>query len=269
MNTVQELTKTWNGFQKDTLEKIVNSDKPLVTIAMLSYRRYDLLLSSLQQYINYPLKFNICLRVQGAEEMPLDMRLQVMRLLDEFEGFDVQFTRGNYGIGAPRHDVTATALKHFNTPYVATFDDDILWPKNGIEALLCTLEDNAQLGGVSMWCRPNLNAWYMDGKYMRRRPPKSPLDIVVACGWGSKVVRREVLERIPPDPNFYIGWADMCWGYEVNQTGWKLAILALPQLIATNQVDQDPKYLQTRYNQEHANRSWQYVKDKHGIEIVL
>jgi GT2 family glycosyltransferase len=268
MGRAQELRGLWSGFNEDALEKIVNSTETLVTIAMLSYRRHDVLLESLKQYIQYPLKFNICLRVQGAEEMPAHKRLQVMELMNSFEGFDVQFTRGNHGTGVPRYDVVERALKHFDTPYIATFDDDILWPRNGIEALLCILSDNEELGGVAMWCYPNYNAWYIDGTYMRHRPPHGPLDIVTACGSGTKMAKREVFEKVPLDSNFYIGWADMCWGYEVNKAGWHLGILAIPQLVAANQVVMDPRYLQARYDQIQANRSLQYFKQKHGIEIV-
>jgi GT2 family glycosyltransferase len=268
MGRVEELTGLWNGFNAEALEKIVNSTETLVTIAMLSYRRHDVLLESLKQYIQYPLKFNICLRVQGAEEMPTHKRLHVMELMNSFEGFDVQFTRGNHGTGVPRYDVVERALNHFDTPYIATFDDDILWPRNGIEALLCTLADNHQLGGTALWCKGNYPAWYLEGKYMRSRQPQGPLDIVTACGSGTKIVKREVFEKVPLDPNFYIGWADMCWGYEVNKAGWHLGILAIPHLIAINQVVLDPIYFHTRYNQHHANKSWGYFRDKHGIEIV-
>jgi len=267
-NVVQALTKLWDGFNGNTLEKIIHTEAPLITMAMLSYRRHDILLHSLEQYIDYPLKFNICLRVQGAEEMPDETRLKVMELMTHFEGFDVQFTRGNHGTGVPRYDVVTRALRHFDTQYVATFDDDILWPENGIEALLCVLEDNPAFGGVSMWCKGNYPAWYLDGSHIRRRPPQGPLDVVTACGSGTKIARRKLFKEIPLDPNFYIGWGDICWGYEVSMTDWRLAILALPELMATNQVDMDPQYFQTRYNQEHANRSRQYFKDKHGIEIV-
>lgn len=265
---IDRLIKMWDGFDRDALEGVYSSKKPLVSIVMLSWLRYEKLIKILNHFIdtvNFPM--NIALRVQGSERVDKELRNRIMEALDGFNEFHVSFREKNHGSGQPRWEMLQEAKK-FRTPYIAFTDDDMIFPKGSYEAKVSLLKSRPKLGAVASWCSPGYAAWNIVGKNLLNRPPRSPFDYVNACGSATTIMRSSVFENCDYDKGYVVGWGDFDLCMQLRKQGWRIAILALPELKAVNWVAGDPpEYRQTRYNSNHAANSAARFLKKWGIKI--
>jgi len=262
----------WPKLNNDTISKVINDSTLNITVATLSLYRYNLLIRSLEYNPNMTsIPLNICLRVQAAEEMSVEHKKKVIDLLEKnYKAYDLQFTYRNHGSGVPRHDVVHRALNHFGSKFVMTLDDDILMPKYGIEILASILLDNPNFGAVGLGYEPAPIVWKEKGNRLRPSTPDKGLHEVDAIGSGTTITRREVFEKCDLDINYYIGWGDMDFCKQMKVAGWKIAMLYLPNLKASNaknKMSTDMKYYNIRYNAKHTKNSWNRYLQKWGIKI--
>ena len=266
---IEKLNNLWNDFNPDTYKRVLNSNKTLLSVAMLSLIRTDKLLTMLAHWNDYRyIKTNLALRVQAAENVNKESREEIMYWANKaFDLTKVKFTHGNKGSGVPRHEMVQEALA-YKTPYIMTTDDDMFFPMGSIELLISILEDNPELGAVDLHCLPNLNAWEIGEKVMHFRQPKKGLDYVDAMGSATMIMRREVFDKCNLDTGYFVGWGDIDFCVQMRKVGWKLAIITIPGYSAFNDKDGNPKeYKQARYGVEFARKSSERFREKWGLEI--
>lgn len=266
---IKKLSSMWNGFNPDTYRRVLNSNKTLLSVAMLSLIRTDKLLAMLAHWTDYRyIDTNLALRVQGAENVNKESREEIMFWANKaFNLTKVKFTHGNKGSGVPRHEMVQEALS-YKTPYIMTTDDDMFFPMGSIELLISILEDNPKLGAIDLYCFPNLNAWEIGEKTMQYRPPKQGLDYCDAMGSASMIIRREVFDTCNLDPGYFVGWGDIDFCVQMRKVGWELAILTIPGYTAFNDTQGSPKaYKKIRNNVEYARNSAEKFREKWGLFI--
>lgn len=266
---MEELARKYN-LDLDSMYEIAKSDVPLVTIATISLYRYSVLLSTLRHNARATAApLNICLRLQSSETMPSVVRRDVLTLLEtEYDGFDLQFTKGNYGCGIPRHDVIHRALDHFNAKFVLTHDDDVHMPKYGVEALYSVLMSRKELGAVAMWCDPAYIVWNVRGRTLRREEPHPTFQYVDAVGWATMLTRREVFDTCDLDSEYFIGWDDLDFCMQMKRAGWSVGVLTIPELKAFNPDVRSPRYHSIRRNPEYEVQSKERLSKKWNLKIV-
>ena len=266
---IEKLNNLWNGFNPDIYKRVLNSNKTLLSVAMLSLIRTNKLLTMLAHWNDYRyIKTNLALRVQAAENVNKESREEIMYWANKaFDLTKVKFTHGNKGSGVPRHEMVQEALA-YKTPYIMTTDDDMFFPMGSIELLISVLEDNPELGAIDLYCYPNLNAWEIGDKAMHYRPPKQGLDYCDAMGSASMIIRREVFDTCNLDSGYFVGWGDIDFCVQMRKVGWKLAILTIPEYMAFNDTQGSPKaYKKIRNNVDYARKSAEKFREKWGIFI--
>ena len=269
---IEDLQTMWAGFDKKTLERVFETKETILSLAMLSLLRTDVMFSMLDHWhYNRFISSNIAFNVQGQEWMSNANKDKVKNKVDKyFDQSNLLFTDGNRGTGVPRHAMIHEALK-FNTPYIMTTDDDMFFPPGSVEALISILEDNPEIGAVDMWVHPNLNAWFVGKEAMIYKQPKIPFGFVDAMGSASMIVRREVFETCDYDHNYYVGWADIDFCMQMKKSKWKMAILALPDYKAFNYkargTEEYRQYAQYRHDAQHAGNSSSRFQSKWGKVI--
>jgi hypothetical protein len=252
------------------LEYPMPLNAPIITVAMLSFMRYDRLISTLKNLLSLHIPLNLCIRVQGTELLTYFQKRDILKFVDAFSGHDIQFTRGNHGTGTPRGDVIERAYKHFDTPYILTTDDDMLWKTESLIIQRYMLETNKELGACSVTCTPHYNAWNIIGDKLVGRTPIPPFDINVdASGSGTMLFKRQILDNseVVYDKNFYIGWADFDFCMQMRKK-WKIGIIDIPELKIKNNYDPKAKdYLAVRGCKQHNINSKKYFQKKWGLLI--
>ena len=265
---LNKLIESWDGFSKKSINKVLESKEPLVSIVMLSWRRYYRLFECLE-HLNKTLTIpvNISLRVQ--ECLDKDRQSKILSLVEPFYKSDVLFTSKNEGTGVPRHERLHNALEKFNTPFIQFTDDDMEMPKWSIELLTSILIDKPEFGSVNMWTYPNSNVWRFNekGKLYHKKPKKIFNDDTVALGSATLMVRKEVYETCDLDYNYYIGCADIDFGLQVHKAGWKMGMLAIPGYMAKNKKGGDRLYNQTRTSTSIIRKSVKRFWDKWGQKL--
>jgi len=269
---ITDLTKMWTGFNRGTLERVFNSEKTILSVAMLSLLRTNTMLNMLDHWDrNRFIKSNIAFNVQGKEWLSDIKKDQIEDKVEEyFDRSFLNFTFSNRGTGVPRHNIVHEALK-FDTPYIMTTDDDMFFPPGSIEALISILEDHPDYGAVDLWVHPNLNAWFKGQSKMVYKQPKSPFGLVDGMGSASMIMRREVFETCDYDHLYYVGWADIDFCMQMRKSNWKLGILAIPDYKALNFKNKGSesykKYRTYRHDQQHAGNSSVRFQQKWHLQI--
>jgi GT2 family glycosyltransferase len=246
---------------------------PNIAVATISLYRYAILLNTLRlnpKTTNIPL--NICLRIQAAEKMPIDVKLDIIQILEvHYANYDLQFTFKNHGSGVPRHDVVHRALKHFNPDYIITLDDDIILSSNSINLLANILNENKELGAVSLWCNPAHIVWRIKGDNIvaiSHLDTTKEFEYVDGIGSGTTLTRKEVYTKCQIDTNYYIGWADIDFCMQMKQAGWKIGIVTHPQYRALNPNVGSPSYFEIRRDPKMAEISKNRFCEKWGLKII-
>ena len=234
-------------------------------MVMLSYKRPYMLIPALEEILKKNIKMNICLRVQGAEEITIEERRRILELCEAFVGFDLQFTRGNHYTGIPRHDIINRALTHFNTPFILTADDDMKYANNAIASCVAALMQNPEYGVISHWCNPSYGCHAVIDGVFQKLPLQSPFTVVETLGSGTAVYRREVYDKCEYDKNYTLGCADYDFGMQMKQVGWKAGVICIEELKSLNDnkkgEPRNKEYWKHRYNKVIISKSIELFKD--------
>lgn len=257
------------AFNKNIFKRYSKAEKPYVTLAMLSFRRPDSLITALKAHLESKVPLNLVLQVQGALELSPEKIREITSLVHKFHGYDLSFTDKNNGTGVPRHEILKIAKEKFDTPYIMTTDDDMFFPENTFPTMASLMEVQKELGCLSMWCTPRYESWTIQGDRLLPRPVKGPLDTSPdAMGSATCMFRRKVFDTCEYDSGYYIGWADFDLCMQMKKNGWKLAILGHKDFVAENRVKNNPKeYTEVRSNRQHNLNSKARFKSKWGINI--
>jgi len=248
-----------------SIQKLLSLDKPIVTIAMLSYRRPKSLLKSLKQLLNSGIPLNLCLNVQGQEELSNKIKSNIETLTSKFYTCRLSYSDGNLGSGIPRHRVIEKSLT-FDTPYIMTTDDDMMWPKYSIAAQISVLESLHQYGAIGSVCLPNYPMCYRDGNKTSQLVITEQFTEAEMMGSATTIYRRDVFDTCEYDKGYTIGLGDFDLCRQMLKN-WKLGIINIPELNSLNDWDADAKsYIKERYNQPTIMKSRERFLKKWGFQ---
>ena len=257
-----------NPYQE--LYKTINEDTSEVTIAMVSWYRFDRLIETLNNLENITNgNINLCLQVQGWELLSEQQIEDINEFETRFKSTYIFFTNNNVGTGTPRYNTTSIASSKFpGSKFTLIIDDDMFIPENSIEKLMKLLKDNPFLGAAALWCKPNYNGWYIREGILEKRTPFPDVDYVDAMGSGTMMVKNEVFNSANFDPKYQIGFVDFDFCLSIKTAGWNLAILALDDICGYNDNSSNTmQYKKERNNRNVIKESYRYFKQKWNIGI--
>ena len=218
-NTSPETYKTPNV-------EIVSKESGIkLTIAMLSWLRYDKLISTLNSLYNtLTIPINLVLMVQGSELLLTSQRRTIRSLANKFAGNDLFFTKGNIGTGPARSILVKRALNRFHTPYINLGDDDTTYTKGSVESAIETLENDRSIGVVSIRYKDKI--YVLDSQHnpydLLPTVVRSDKDEVDCTGSASAFIRREVFDLCEIDSFYIIGYWDLDLFLQIRSIGWKI-----------------------------------------------
>jgi GT2 family glycosyltransferase len=207
-----------------------------VTVAIISWLLEERLmktLSSIPKTTSLPL--NLCLNVQGAEQISPSTKQAIINSASGFVNKDIYFTENNRGIAKPRSE---NLIRAATTPYIFMSDNDMDYQPNTIDEQLKFMESNPSYGIVDVV--NNQVHWHrqVEGKKVKCIPLNFDTQRIVdvdLLGGTSLLIRREV--ALTPniiDTNYYIGSWDFDFIMNVRKAGWKVATLVDKNLVAFN-----------------------------------
>ena len=234
--------------------------KPQITVSILSWLLEDRLIKTLKNLpLTTSMPLNLCLHVQGEEQISRGKRREIYEAASGFSCQDIYFTPFNNGVAGPR----ATLLKRSaGTPYVFITDNDMDFKEGSIDALYNFLENpkNNPYGAVNLV--DNTLTWHrrvdLDHKRVTYFPisfePSKVVDIDL-CGACSTLIRSEIAQ-IPNiiDTDYYLGTWDIDLCMNIKNLGLKIATICDKRYIAHN----DTSY-----------RTKEYLKIKGPIPLRL
>lgn len=216
-----------------------------ITVSILSWLLEDRLIKTLIQIprtTSMPL--NLCLHVQGAEQLSRPKRQEILDATSGFMIRDVFFTKGNLGAAKPRAELIKRSAK---TPFIFMTDNDMIFQEGSLDKLLEFLKLNPDYGMIDLahnylkWHRRVHSDWIECIPVNYDEPNIVDVDLI---GAASIMMRQEVA-LIPDliDASYHIGTWDFDMCLNVKCEGWKIATLCDKQFIAIN----DKTYRDTRY----------------------
>jgi len=266
---LEYLLNDFPKFNNKTVERILSVDKPMVTVVMLNWLRWNVFMNTLDHIIErQTIPMNISMIVQ--ECTGIKKQNMVKEKLKKFSDYTVQFTKENRGTGPPRHKALHRALDKFDAPYIHFTDDDMRLPRFAVELMVSILEDNPKLGAVNMKTHPNSNIWIMNkmNKLQCIKPNlKRMFHKSLALGSATMVVRREVFETCDIDKKYIIGCADIDLGMQMTKAGWECAMITIPNWYAINVKGGANIYNSTRYDRTIIKESAARFQRKWGHKL--
>ncbi len=222
------------------IKSMISNTKPLLTVCIVSYRRWDTLIDTLKKYISSGVKLNLFLWLNSCDDIPLDKMETIRSLCTKFFNYDVTVCKSNMGTGHPRNIMLSRSYRELDTPYIMTVDDDIQF--NTPEEIMVgasILENihNKRYGSVGIWCIPTYEAIHIDGSVIQNYKPHDGFQDVDALGAAAMTIRRDVLSGCNTDPNYKMGLVDWDFSMTIKKDGWKLGLLCDDRYKPLNFVD--------------------------------
>jgi hypothetical protein len=250
-----------NIFNPETINKVLNNPEPMLTLSCFSWGRPEVLIRSLQGYLDtFIIPVNLFLRVQGNEKLTDNQRNRIRQVASQFHDYRLVYSEGNLGSGPPRKECAEQSLKTWSTKYISLIDDDLQFQKGSIESEICFLEENPEFGAINLLVSP-CSQYKIFSKKNGRTILKSkelvrPVDVNIDCfGSATSMVRREAFNTSSLNPNHFVGYQDFSFFLSLRKNGWKIAALSFPQLVVLNRGGGGSTYSSERTNREKINAS--------------
>ena len=240
-----------------------------ITVSILSWMLEDRLIKTLIQLprtTSMPL--NLCLHVQGKEQIPKGKR---QAILDASSGFmirDIFFTEGNKYSAKPRAALLKRSAK---TPYVFMTDNDMIFQEGSLDALLSYLKNNKSYGIVDL--AHNYLKWHrrVNGTEVTCFPvsfdePKFvDVDLI---GAASMLIRSEIINNNDIiDTRYDLGTWDFDLCMNAVKSGWSIATLCDKRYIAINdKTYRTPRYLREKVHNHIRLKGLRLFKEKWGFD---
>lgn len=231
-----------------------------ITVSILSWLLEDRLIKTLIQIPRTTeLPLNLCLHVQGEEQISREKRKEIYEAASGFAHQDIYFTPRNNGVAGPR----ASLLKRSAiTPYIFITDNDMDFKEGSIDTLYNFLSNpkNNKYGAVNLV--DDTLRWHRRVDIEHKRVTYFPVSLeeskvvdIDLCGACSTLLRSEIA-KVPNiiDTNYYLGTWDIDLCMNIKNLGLKLATVCDKRYIAHN----DTSY-----------RTKEYLKIKGLIPIRL
>lgn len=259
--------KTYNS---PDVKTITTSSNTQLTLAMLSWLRYNKLINTLKSlHSTLTIPINICLMVQGSEKLSTAQRREIRTLSNKFESNDVFFTEGNIGTGPARFKLIQRALNRYYTPYFNFADDDTTYTHGSVESAIEYLNNDFSCGVVGI--RYKDKGYVLDSKMkpysLRPIQLTKPIEEVDCTGSASAIIRREIFEYCKVDQFYKIGYWDLDFFLQVRHIGWKIVNLkSFDNMKAINNWGGSKEYRKARTNKEgiligrkHFKQTWNLI----------
>lgn len=220
-----------------------------ITVSILSWLLEDRLirtLSDLPRTTSMPL--NLCLHVQGSEQIMDSKRKEIIDAASGFVHKDIFFTDGNKMSAKPRAELLKRSAI---TPYVFMTDNDMVFQPNSLDTLYSFLQNNKEYGIVDLVHNFLKGHRTVSNKTVNYRPVdlrKPHVVDVDLIGAGSMLIRSEIC-TIPDiiDTRYDISAWDLDFCLNVKAKGWKIGTYCDKKLVAVNDITQrTPKYLKEK-----------------------
>jgi len=270
----QGLPKLWQGFDRQILNRILDSKDPMVTIVIPSYLRVKRVVELLKWIeIAIEVKINLILKIQGP--VGIDQKSHLDRLCKNVAvRYRIDYYKQPLGPVRPKAEGSYEAATKWGTPYVMTLDDDIFFPRGGIEAEIITLERFKDIGALTIWYNRRAVSWHLVEYHghpaLFEREPEPPLDHAEVLGSATMIVRSKVFKSCRYDKTYKQGWSDFDFSLQMREAGWNVAILMVPRLRAFHDVQSDSKeYFKARWNKAEIAKSESYFLKKWGVVIGI
>lgn len=209
--------------------------EPQITVSILSWLLEERLiktLKSLPKSTSLPL--NLCLHVQGEEQISQRTKQLILDATSGFFQRDVFFTPHNQGAATPRAKLTKRSAI---TPYIFITDNDMEFQPGSIDTLYEFLKNNPSYGMVDL--AHNYLKWHrrVHGTEVECTPADFSQRVVDVdlIGAASILMRKEVA-LLPNliDTRYFIGTWDFDMCLNVRSQGWRIATICDKSLIAIN-----------------------------------
>jgi hypothetical protein len=265
------LDRFGNHVNESLLYVYKNSKKARITICMVNFLRYGILIKSLERLISFGIPLNIILWVNQSDSMNNNTRSKVEGLLRKFNDHDIIYSKKNMGTGYPRYMMFTKARYEYDTDYIMTMDDDIIHKNVDSFVMGATMLDQgdySDYGASGVWCYPQYNIIKEEYGTMTKITPKEGVHDVDCLGAATMTIRREVLNTCNCDPQYKIGLVDWDFSMSMRQQGWKLCLLCDDRFKPVNdQSNNDDKYRNNRWDKSVIGESKKLFKKKWNIEI--
>ena len=257
------------GYKSPSPEYIARFGESKVTLAMLSWLRYNKLIFTLENLLSTTtIPLNLVLRVQGSEKLSDEQRSQIKTLADKFHSNMVYFTNGNIGTCRARVDLMNRALNWYYTPYMNIADDDTYYTKGSLEAAIDYLDKNLDVGIAGVRYKPEvyrLNSQIFPRILFSEKAEKA-IEEVDSTGTATAFIRRDVFDLCSIDPYYVIGYWDLDFFLQARSVGWKVVNLELfNEMKGINDWEGDAEYRAWRVNRQEIWRSRKYFRSKWGL----
>ena len=246
--------------------------RPRCAILMLSWLRFEVLLSTLEQVPKTcSLPLHLILRVQGMEHLTDEDRQRVHQAAKGFATTDIYFTRDNVGSAAARLDLTHRGAKQ-GYDYMMFTDDDIDFPSEGIEHQISVLDRHPEVGSVSL--KPGgirkVQLVSKDGVVQLTTWEGVDEKVVEVYLVGSaSIMFRTILYTkylVAPDPAYYIGTWDWDFVLQIRKAGYKVCVITDKQII--NKRGGCQVYRKKRRNKRYVIENRRLFIEKWGFDPV-
>ncbi len=248
------------------------SDSSQIVICIVSYRRYDTLIKTLDNYIKLNTPINLILWLNGSDDIPNDKLITIQNLCSMLHSCDITYCKKNMGTGHPRNIMLSRAYREYDTPYIMTSDDDILFNSKEEFTLGSSILSNheyQEYGVVGIWCKPRYEAIHINGDVIQNYKPRKGFNDVDAIGAATMTIRREVLGLCNCDPNYKIGLVDWDFCMTIKSNGWRIGMVCDDKYTPINNVGyHDDKYKEDRTNNDIINHSKSLFKSKWSLDTV-
>ena len=246
-------------------------NRPLITVAIVSWLLEERLIKTLQSIPKTTsLPLNLCLHVQGDEQIPAVTKQRIIEAASDYVEKDIYFSTGNGGIAPPRAMNLKRAAK---TPYIFMSDNDMDYQPGTLDAELKFLETHPEFGMVDVMHNQLVYHRTIDGTKVictsieTIREEFAEVDLI---GGTSQLIRQEVA-LIPNiiDIRYFIGSWDFDFSMNVRKSGWKIATLTNRELIAFNDKSmRGDKYTKSKLNNEVIERGRRLFESKWGFSCM-
>ena len=259
-------------YNKDVLTSIVESKIPIITICMVSYRRYNTLAKTLERYVSFGVPINLLLWLNSYKDYTEHQLQHIKNICKKLYSHDITYCNKNMGTGHPRNIMLSRAYKEYDTSYIMTTDDDIMYNSKEELFIAVSILDQIkyyQYGAIGIWCNPIYYSLYVIGKELKNYIPKKGFQSVDALGAATMVIKREVLDKCNTDPEYKMGWVDTDFSFQMRDNGYKLGLLCDDLWKPTNIADKSDKiYRQARSDKNTKKLSSDRFTKKWGITPV-
>ncbi|MCK5017241.1 MAG: hypothetical protein KAS32_09220 [Candidatus Peribacteraceae bacterium] len=268
-----DMTDYKSYLNESLLYVYTNSRKPRITICMVSYLRYETLIKSLNNILSLGVSVNLLLWINQSDKMTKNIRDRVRVLCSKFPNHEITFSKTNMGTGYPRFMMLNKAHHEYDTEFVMTTDDDIMFRTPEELVLGATVLDQKEYsdyGAIGIWCDPRYNRVHIKkgGKSFSLISPTEGFYDVDALGAATMTIRRSVLKNCNCDPQYLIGLVDWDFSMSMRQEGWKLGLVCDNRYKPLNDVSGSTnEYRRGRWDETVIENSKKLFRKKWNIKI--